>query len=133
MGWLQLVGSMKLQVSFAAYRLFYRALLQKRPIISSILLTKATPYSFSKDNSVDIILKSQPYSSQKSTLQTLDSSFSKVNSVDIVNVFLKSRLYRHHSQDSTLLILKIQLYRHRDNLNSQLYKKHDYSFSKDNI
>ena len=28
MGWLQFVGSLKLQVSFAEYRLFYRALLQ---------------------------------------------------------------------------------------------------------
>jgi len=27
MGWLQLVGSLKLQVSFAEYHLFYRALL----------------------------------------------------------------------------------------------------------
>ena len=44
MGWLQSVGSIKLQVSFAEYCLFYRALLQKRPIIVSILLTKATPY-----------------------------------------------------------------------------------------
>ena len=33
MGWLQSVGSIRLQVSFAEYRLFYRALLQKRPII----------------------------------------------------------------------------------------------------
>jgi len=33
MGWLRSVGSIKLQVSFAEYRLFYRALLQKRRII----------------------------------------------------------------------------------------------------
>ena len=45
MGWLRLVGSVKLQVSFAEYRLFYRALLQKRPIVLSILLTVATPYT----------------------------------------------------------------------------------------
>jgi len=45
MGWLRLVGSIKLQVSFAEYRLFYRALLQKSSIILSILLTEATPYS----------------------------------------------------------------------------------------
>jgi len=32
-GWLRLVGSLKLWVSFAEYSLFYRALLQKRPII----------------------------------------------------------------------------------------------------
>jgi len=30
MGWLRLVGSFKLYVSFAEYTLFYRALLQKR-------------------------------------------------------------------------------------------------------
>ena len=30
-GWLRLVGSLKLQVSFAEYPLFYSAHLQKRP------------------------------------------------------------------------------------------------------
>ena len=49
MGWLRSVGSIKLQVSFAEYRLFYRALLQKRPIILSILLTKATPQQIQED------------------------------------------------------------------------------------
>jgi len=44
MGWLRLVGSIKLQVSFAKYHLFYRALLQKRPIILRSLLIAATPY-----------------------------------------------------------------------------------------
>ena len=39
MGWLRSVGSIKLQVSFAEYSLFHRALLQKRPMILSILLT----------------------------------------------------------------------------------------------
>jgi len=39
MGWLRLVGSIKLQVTFADYSLFHRALLQKRPIVLSILLT----------------------------------------------------------------------------------------------
>ena len=43
MGWLRLVGPLKLQVSFAEYRLFYRALLQKRPIILRSLLAEATP------------------------------------------------------------------------------------------
>jgi len=42
MGWLQSVGSINLYVSFAEYHLFNRALLQKRPIILSILPTKAT-------------------------------------------------------------------------------------------
>ena len=44
MGWLRLVGSLKLQVSLAEYRLFYRALLPKRPIILRSLLIVATPY-----------------------------------------------------------------------------------------
>jgi len=44
MGWLRSVGSIKLYVSFAEDCLFYRALLQKRPIILLILLTEATPY-----------------------------------------------------------------------------------------
>jgi len=33
MSWLRLVGSLKSQVSFAEYSLFYRALLQERPRI----------------------------------------------------------------------------------------------------
>jgi len=44
MEWLRLVGSLKLQVSFAEYSLFYRALLQKRPIILRSLLVEANPY-----------------------------------------------------------------------------------------
>ena len=42
-GFLRLVGSFKSQVSFAKYRLFYRALLQKRPMILRSLLIVATP------------------------------------------------------------------------------------------
>ena len=44
MGWLRLVGSLKLQVSFAENGLFYRALLQKRPIILRILRIVSTSY-----------------------------------------------------------------------------------------
>jgi len=39
---LRLVGSIKMWVSFAEYRLFYRALLQTRPIILRSLLIVAT-------------------------------------------------------------------------------------------
>jgi len=45
MGWLRLVGSLKLQVFFAEYSLFYRALLQKRHTILRSLPIEATPYS----------------------------------------------------------------------------------------
>jgi len=44
MGWLRGVGDFKLYVFFAEHRLFYRALLQKRPIILRRLLIVATPY-----------------------------------------------------------------------------------------
>ena len=44
MGWLRRVGSLKIQVSFAEYPLFYRALLQKRPIILRRLPAEATQY-----------------------------------------------------------------------------------------
>jgi len=47
MGWLRSVGPIKLYISFAGHHLFYRALLQKRPIILSILKTVATPYESS--------------------------------------------------------------------------------------
>jgi len=43
MRWLRLVGSLKSYVSSAEYSLFYRALLQKRPIILRSLLIVATP------------------------------------------------------------------------------------------
>ena len=44
MGWLWLVGSNKLQVSFAKEPYTRDHILQKRPIIESILLTVAIPY-----------------------------------------------------------------------------------------
>jgi len=44
MGWLQLVGSIKLQVSFAKKTYKRDNILQKRPVILSILLPVATPY-----------------------------------------------------------------------------------------
>jgi len=42
-GWLRLVGSLKLEVSFAEYHLFNRALFQMRPTVLRILLILATP------------------------------------------------------------------------------------------
>ena len=45
MGCLRLVGFLKVQVAFAEYRLFCKALLQKRPVILRSLLIEATPYA----------------------------------------------------------------------------------------
>jgi len=54
--WLRLVGSWKLLVAFAEYRLFYRALLQKRPIILRSLLIVATPYQADSWKNWDALL-----------------------------------------------------------------------------
>jgi len=44
MGWLRLVGFLKLKVFFAEYSLFYRAHLPKRPVILRSLLIVSTSY-----------------------------------------------------------------------------------------
>ena len=54
MGWLQLVGSFRLLVSFAEYSLFDRVLLQKRPIILRSLLSEATPYELITCRSIHV-------------------------------------------------------------------------------
>jgi len=54
MRWLRLVGSLELQVSFAEYCLFYRALLQKRPIILRSLLIVATPQAYTVHVSLQV-------------------------------------------------------------------------------
>jgi len=50
MGWLRLVGSLNLEVFFAEYRLFYRALLQKRLGILRSLLIEAAQYIYACSN-----------------------------------------------------------------------------------
>ena len=42
MRWLRLVGSLKVYVSFAEYRLFHRAVLQEKPIILRSLPTNCS-------------------------------------------------------------------------------------------
>ena len=54
-GWLRLVGSLKLQVSFAEYHLLYGALLQKRLVILRSLLIIATPEYKSKSTCVCVL------------------------------------------------------------------------------
>ena len=52
MGWLRLVGSIKLQGSFAKEPYKRDYVLQKRPVMLSVLLTVATPYRMAKIHSV---------------------------------------------------------------------------------
>jgi len=56
MGWLRLVGSLKLQVSFADYSRFYRALLQKRSTILRRLRMVGTPQASSHGHVVLLCL-----------------------------------------------------------------------------
>ena len=55
MGWLWFVGSIKLQVSFAEESYKRDAILQKRRIIESSLLTEATSYQAISLNSDEVI------------------------------------------------------------------------------
>jgi len=56
MGWLRWVGSIKSQVSSADYSLFYRALLQKRPMILSIVLTETIRYLSDAQRFVHVLI-----------------------------------------------------------------------------
>jgi len=57
MGWLRFIGSLKSSFSFAEYRLCYRALLHKRPMILRSLLHVATPYMYTTSISCAIQLQ----------------------------------------------------------------------------
>ena len=61
MGWLWLVSSLKSQVSFAEYHLFYRALLQKRPKTSRSLLIVATAELLSRPSSLRMYIYTHTY------------------------------------------------------------------------
>ena len=63
-GWLRLVDSLKLQVSFAKYCRFYRSLLQKRPIISRSLLSVATPQHTNMQMCMNIVKNTYKWTSQ---------------------------------------------------------------------
>jgi len=60
MGWLRLVGSLKVYVSLEDIGLFCRALLQKRPILLRSLLIVATPYHVG-EGSIVSLFTSSPY------------------------------------------------------------------------
>jgi len=65
MGWLRLIGSLQVQVSFAEYRLFYRALLPKRPALFRSLLIVAPPYTL-----IHLQKTTRPPHNHKTALQT---------------------------------------------------------------
>jgi len=66
MGWLRLVGSIKVQVCFAKEPYKRDYVLQKRPIILSILLTVATPYRAAESH--NNILPSHNYTDETRTV-----------------------------------------------------------------
>jgi len=73
MGWLRLVGCLKIYVSLQNIGLFCRSLLQKRPIFLSILLIEATPY----ENRSRTKIWHQPYPNTKSRTNALANKFTR--------------------------------------------------------
>ena len=91
---------LKLQVSFAEYRLFYRALLEKRPIILRNLLIIATPYVIAdvgRQNMCDICRVSE---SRTCCMQDVRKSYiSYVGCQKVAHVvFRVSESHTHHMQ-----------------------------------
>ena len=71
MGWLWLVGSLKIQVSFAEYNLFYRALLQNRPIfLGSLLIVAASQNKTHNDTHYTVTLALSQHTQRRSSLTT---------------------------------------------------------------
>ena len=101
MGWLRLLGSLKLEVSFAEYSLFYRALLQKIPTILRRLLIPRQELMWvclvkrvkSVLSTVDVSAFSRVLcqESRASVLSKIKSVLSRVN----LNVFVLSRIKSH--------------------------------------
>jgi len=61
MGWLRLIGSLKLQVSFAKEPYKRDDILQKRPVILRSLLIVATPYFLLRATTTKLTLKMHLY------------------------------------------------------------------------
>ena len=87
MGWLRLVGSLKLQVSFAEYHLFYRALLQKRPILWRSLPIVGTPYH---------VAAPEPRSGKRAT----DTSSDEIYEMVLLGEVTPKELYKRALQKS---------------------------------
>jgi len=64
MGWLRLVGSLKLLVSFAKEPYQRDYILQKRPIILRSLLIVATPYTINYESCTHVLIQNIIYSTQ---------------------------------------------------------------------
>jgi len=109
MGWLRIVGSLKLQVSFAEYSLLQKSpmkrdyILQKRPIILRSLLTVATPYSATSKYAKEpykrnYILQKRPIILR--SLLTVATPYSATSKYAIVQ-HLQSLFIRTHSMVQT--------------------------------
>jgi len=80
MGWLRLVGSLRLQVSFAEYHFFFRSLLQKRPFILRSLLIAATPQQLNLHTVYIHII--QPFKGSDSIYRSYTAIFMKWQTAD---------------------------------------------------
>jgi len=84
-GWLWLVGSIKLQVSFAKEPPKKDDILQKRPIIVSILMTVATPYV--------VCVSCYPYECAVHICTYINVPIIYVHTLIHVHMYIHSRMY----------------------------------------
>jgi len=116
MGWLWLVGSLKIYASFAEYSLFYRALLQQRPVSLRSLLIVATPYHSSPYEIISVNLAMWICQCEVMNNVKLSSSYEIINvnlsmlicQCEIISVKLSSSyemMVHHCLKWSTLSIL----------------------------
>jgi len=83
-----LVGSLKLQVSFAEYRLFYRALLQKRPVISkSLPANRSHRIARGCITCQGLIFFSAPFATLKGTSTCVNTRGKAIHTFTHVNFF----------------------------------------------
>jgi len=106
MGWLRFVGSYKLQVSFAEYSLFYRALLQKWRATLRSLLKEATSYHVAFTGVITQVVDcyvhpKTPLYSQKSPMYTQKSHMYTQRSHS--RVVLPYHVHRGHSAGGWLI------------------------------
>jgi len=123
MGWLRLVGSLKLQVSFAECSLFYRALSQKRPIILWSQLIVATPYSCDILHSATVILF---YNVLKLFYFTTCYSYSILHSATVILFYWRAGSWEFFSAFAERNSIHHTVSTHRGALDQNKYDYQDF-------
>ena len=101
MGWLRLVGCLKIYVSLQNIGLFCRSLLQKRPIFLSILLIVATPYTIMLQPIADRVTRNFEIISKKIQINTRRTRI--LMGFIISTILLPGTTRKSHGQNSSTL------------------------------